>query len=479
MSLKQSATSSIKWSSISQVARQVMQFITIAIFARLLSPADFGLIGMATIVIGFVDLFKDLGTSAAVIQRKNISDELLYSIFWINVFFGILGMVILFFCSPLVANFYKEKEVSLILQVLSISFPLSGVSILQKAILEKKLAFNTLAKIEISAIFLGAFVGIGSAFLGYGVWSLVAQTLTVVTVTTVLLWLSTRWKPKMIFCWSEVKEITDYSLNLTGFNTFNYFVRNADYLLIGKFLGAQNLGYYTLAYRLMLYPLQNISHVISRVMFPVFSQIQDDDAKLRNAYLKVVGMISLITFPIMFGLWALAEPFILTVFGKQWQPVILLLMILVPVGMSQSLETTVGTIYQTKGRTDWQFRFSLLEGTLFIIAWMIGLQWGIYGVATAYAIAYFILVYPNYAIPFRLIQLPVIELVKVILRPLCASLVMLLVLLGLKFALPSGLANGWVLGILIPLGCITYLGASWLINRNQIQQLFSLVGLKR
>ncbi|NES21169.1 MAG: MOP flippase family protein [Symploca sp. SIO3E6] len=478
MSLKKAATSSVKWSSISQVARQVMQFVTIAIFANLLSPEDFGLVGMATIVIGFIDLFKDLGTSAAVIQRKNISDELLYSIFWINVFFGTLGSVILFFGSPLVALFYQEPEINLILKVLSLSFFLSGISILQKAILEKKLAFNTLAKIEIVAIFAGSCVGITLAFLGFGVWSLVTQTLTVVTVTTILLWASTRWKPKMIFRWSEVKEVSSYSLNLTGFNSFNYFVRNADYLLIGKFLGSQSLGYYTLAYRLMLYPIQNISHVISRVMFPVFSQIQDDNAKLRTAYLKVVGMISVITFPIMFGLWALAEPFILTVFGNQWQPVILLLMILVPVGMSQSLETTVGTIYQTKGRTDWMFRFSLVEGTVFVTAWIIGLRWGIYGVATAYAVGYSLLVYPNYAIPFSLVKLPVIELAKVISRPLLASSIMLLVLLGLKFMLLINLPSAWILGILIPIGGITYLAASWLINRNQIQQLFSLVGLK-
>lgn len=479
MSLKQAAASSVKWSSISQVGRQVMQFVNVAILARLLSPSDFGLVGMATIVIGFIDLFKDLGTSAAVIQRKNISDELVYSIFWVNIAFGLLGTVILFFGSPLAASFYQEPKVTPILKVLSLSFFLSGVSILQKAILERNLAFNTLAKIELSAIFSGSFVGIGSALLGFGVWSLVAQTLTVVAVTTVLLLAATRWKPKMIFHWSEVKEVSSYSLNLTGFNVFNYFVRNADYLIIGKFLGSQNLGYYTLAYRLMLYPLQNISHVISRVMFPVFSKIQDDDAKLRSVYLKVVSTIATITFPLMLGLWALTEPFILTVFGRQWQPVILLLMILAPVGMAQSLETTVGTIYQTKGRTDWMLRWSICEGTLLVITWMIGLQWGIVGVATAYVIAVFILLYPNFSIPFRIIQLRIVDLGKVIWRPLVASLLMLVVLLGLKFLLPTSLASGWVLGISVPMGCLAYLLASWLINREQMQQLLVVVGLKR
>jgi len=477
MSLKQAATSSIKWSLVSQIGRQVMQFVTTAILARLLSPSDFGLLGMATIVIVFIDLFKDLGTSAAVIQRKSLSDTLLNSIFWINVFVGLLGMVILLIFSPLIATFYQEPRLIAVLRVLSLSFFISGISILQKAILERNLAFNRLAKIELTAIVVGSVIGIGSALLNLGVWSLVYQTLTVMTVTTILLLVATRWKPKIIFSWTEIKAVTSYSLNLTGFNILNYFNRNADYLLIGKFLGSEALGYYTLAYRLMVYPLQNISTVIGRVMFPVFSQIQDDDKRFRVAYLKVIGTIAMVTFPIMVGLWALAEPFILTLFGPQWQSVIWLLMILSPVGMVQSLETTIGTIYRSKARTDWMFHWSIGEGIITITAFIIGLQWGIIGVAAAYAISVFVLAYPCFAIPFSLIDLKVFDLAVVVWRSLVASLLMLGVILGLKFLLPTSLANAWILAILVPTGCIAYLLASWLINREQMQQL--LVMLRR
>ena len=476
MSLKQAATHSIKWSLVSQVGRQVMQFVTTAILARLLSPSDFGLLGMATIVIRFIDLFKDLGTSSAVIQQKNLSDALVNSIFWVNVFFGFLGMVILFIFSPLIAEFYQEPRVTLVLKVLSLTFVISGISILQKAILERNLAFNKLAKIELTAIVLGSIVGITLALLEFGVWSLVYQTMTVVTVTTVLLLVATRWKPKMIFSWSELQAVTGYSLNLTGFTILNYLYRNADYLLIGKFLGSQALGYYTLAYRLMLYPLQNISSVIGRVMFPVFSQIQDDDKRFGIAYLKVISTIALITFPMMVGLWALSEPFILTLFGSQWQSVIWLLMILSPVGMVQSLQTTIGTIYRAKGRTDWMFRWSVAETILIVIAFIIGLQWGIIGVATAYAISVFVLAYPGFAIPFRLIHLKVFDLVVAVWQPLVASLLMLGVILGVKFLLPTSLTNAWLLAILIPTGCIAYLLVSWLINRQQMQQLLTMAG---
>lgn len=258
MSLKKSAAVGIKWSSVSQVGRQAMQIATLIILARLLSPGDFGLVGMATVFTGFLAIFKDLGTSAAIIQKEEISERLLHSIFWINVIFGLFATVFLLSISPFVAGFYHEGKVSAILSVLSITFLISSLTILQQALLERSLAFNKLAKIEISATLFASITGIVSAYCGAGVWSLIYQNLVLATLTTILLWVTASWKPKLIFDWAEVKSVRSYSLHLTGFSIFTYFARNADYFLIGRFLGAQALGYYTLAYRIMLYPLQNI-----------------------------------------------------------------------------------------------------------------------------------------------------------------------------------------------------------------------------
>jgi PST family polysaccharide transporter len=210
MSLSQSAVSGVKWSSVSRFSQIGMQFVTIAILARLLTPDDFGLVGMAVVVIGFVAIFKDLGTSAAIIQQKNLSEELLSSIFWVNVVFGVLAMAVLFVLSPLAAIFYNEQRVIPLLRVLSLTFFISGFSILQQAILERDLAFNKLAKLEIIATLLGSMVGIGLAILGYGVWSLVYQSLAIATMTTVLLWAYSAWRPRFIFHWIEVKSVSSY-----------------------------------------------------------------------------------------------------------------------------------------------------------------------------------------------------------------------------------------------------------------------------
>lgn len=168
------------------------------------------------------------------------------------------------------------------------------------------MAFNRIAKIELGATVVGAFTGIGAALAGWGVWSLVFQSLAVALVTTVLLWVLSTWRPKWSFRRADLHAIAHYSLNLLGFNIINYFARNADYLLIGRFLGAQALRYYTLAHRIMLYPMQNISSVLVRVMFPAFSRLQEQLERFRRAYLRVAASITLVTFPLMMGLMALA-----------------------------------------------------------------------------------------------------------------------------------------------------------------------------
>lgn len=468
MSLQQRAASGVKWSTVSQAGRQVMQLATTLVLARLLSPDDFGLASMALVVVGFVLLFKDLGTAAAIIQRRELSPELLSSVFWVNVLFGALASAAIFAAAPLLAAFYREPQVTPLIQALSVSFLLSSLGVLQQALLERDLAFDRLAKAELAAVVAGALGGIGGALAGAGVWSLVVQSILMAGVTSLMLWLSARWRPRLYCSWREIRPLLGYSLNLVGFNTFNYLARNADYLLIGRFLGAAPLGYYTLAYRIMLYPIQNIAAVIGRVVFPVFAQVQDDHGRFRQGYLRVIGMIALVTFPLMLGLLLLSEPLVAALFGPQWAPVATLLMIFAPLGLAQSIGTTVGTIYQAKGRTDLLLYWGVASGLCVVTAVALGLRWGVLGVAGAYAAASFLLAYPSFAIPLRLIDLPTLELGRALWRPCASALVMAAGLLALRLALPAGIAPELVLAILVPAGALIYGLASWVLNREPI-----------
>jgi len=477
-STKQDLVYGTKWSAASQISRQGMQLVVSIILARLLSPSDFGLFSMTLVLTGFVALFNDLGTSAALIQKKEINEALLCSIFWINIAFGAMTTIAIFLLAPFAATFYHEPRVTVVLRVLCWIFVISSLSILQKAVLERTLQFKKLAKVEIIGTTFGSCVGIGLAIMKAGVWSLVFQGITVACVTAVLFWRSSNWRPKIIFRWDELRTVTNFSLNLLGHSVVNYFARNIDYLLIGRFLGAQTLGYYTLAYRIMLYPLENIAWVIRRVTFPFFSRLQDDDAKLRQIYLYIVRTIALFSFPIMLGLIVSSEPFISTLFGSKWSQAAPLLKILAPIGMVQSLATMNGSIYGAKGRTDLQFRVGIVFTLLFGACFAIGLQWGILGVAVVYAITTALLVFPSFAIPFALINLKLQQLGAVLLRPLLASLFMLMVLGVLKIMLGREMAPEVILFILVFTGGIAYSVASWLINREQIRTFVHLIANK-
>lgn len=432
MSLYSKTTRGIRWSATSYVGRQIMQFLSLAIFARLLTPSQFGLISMALVVVNFILIFKDLGTSAAIIQRRQLSQDLLSSVYWFNVLFGLATSIITFLIAPLVAQFYQDSQIIGILRVLSLVFFISSLSILHQTLLQREQKFNRLAIIELSATFLGATIGIVAAILNAGVWSLVIQAITYSSTNTLLLWLMNSWKPKMILRWVDVKSISNYSLNLTGFNITNYFARNLDNILIGKYLGSQSLGYYSVAYQIMLTPVQVVSNIVNRVMFPAYSQIQDDTPRFRRIYIRAAGAIALISFPLMLGIMVVNYPLIITIFGSKWLPVSQILLILAPVGMAQSIATTVGVIYQAKGRTDWMFRWGMFAGFVRMVAFIIGLRWGLIGVALGYAISSIILIYPGFAIPLSLIDMKVNVLFKALWKPLQYSLIMMIFVIGLR-----------------------------------------------
>jgi len=477
MQLKNDAVKGIKWASASQLGRQVIQYTTTIILAALLTPSDFGLMAMAIVIIGFLEIFKDLGTAAAIIQNQNLSEESLSSIFWVNVGFGVFVAILIFLAAPLGAEFYNNSKVEDILRVLSISFIFSSFGIVHKKLLEKEMKFDVLAKIELIGVAIGATVGISCALLDFGVWSLVFQSVAISLITTSLLWIMYSWKPKIFFSYFEIKPIISYSLNLLGYNVFNYFVRNADYLLIGKYLGERELGHYYLAYKIMLYPLQNISLVVSRVLFPIYSKIQNDNKRFRKIYMKVANAISFLSFPIMIGVFTLSDLFTVTFFNEKWDTTLLalLLMLLAPVGLIQSIATTTGSIYQSKGRTDWMFRWGVISGVIYISGFLIGLNWGVIGVAVSYLISSIILLYPVFAIPFKLIELKVINFTKIFTNVFSFSLLAgVIVTIGKELFIKD--FNSTVFLIVLALfGFIIYTLLNILFNKKEIYEIKNLL----
>jgi len=252
MSLKQRTLSGLGWSACAKIVKQLLQFVISIILIRLLTPKDFGLIGMVMVFIGFVGLFSELGFGAAIIQKEQIGDRHLSSIFWLNIATGIILTCIMLAIAPVIAIFFNEPRLELLTAVLSVSFFISSFGMVQSAILRRSMNFRTLAIVETLTIVLAGIFAIVLAFRGYGVWSLVWQTIISTLASVVLIWISSDWKPQFKFNKNAAKELVGFSANLLGFNAFNYWVRNLDDLLIGKFIGSSGLGIYNRAYGIML-----------------------------------------------------------------------------------------------------------------------------------------------------------------------------------------------------------------------------------
>lgn len=389
-------------------------------------PEDFGLLGMAVVFIGLISVLNDMGISSAIVQKRELSEKQLSSIFWFNLLIGFLAMFILILISPLIARFYNQNSLVLIISLMSLSFLFTSLSTVQSSLFVKNLKFKKLSMFELTSTISASILGISLAYLGYGVWSLVWQNLSTTLIYAVLVWIFECWKPKIYFDLNDIKPILSFSLNLSGFNLLNYLSRNADNLLIGKFLGANALGYYSLAYSMMLLPLSNVSAVLSKVMFPALSHIQHDNNQFKLLYLKSTKYIAFVCFPIMLFLLATVDEFILTIFSINWVPAIFLIKILSIVGLIQSIGSTVGPIYLAKGKTDWIFRWGIFSSIITISAISVGLRWGINGVSICYMIASLLLAYPSFIIPFRLIELRFMDMVLNIKEEIITSLIMFL-----------------------------------------------------
>ena len=463
----------IKWSSISQVSRQILQYVSTIILVNYLTPGDFGLMAMAVIVIGFLEIFKDFGIGSAIIQKENPSDKLLSSVFWLNLGLGISISLIIFFSSDLIALIYNSSQVKPILQALSVTFLISSFSILHKSLLEKKLAFNIIAKVELITAVTGSAVAISLAISGYGVWSLVFQTLTFSFISSLLYWFFSKWKPKFYFRIRELKTIFHYSINLAAFNTINYFARNGDYFLIGKYLGDRELGHYYLAYRIMLYPIQNITAVISRVIFPSFARIQNDDFKLSKSYQYLTHAIALLTFPMMSGLGIISFNFTDVFFSSNWNHTLLssLILILAPVGAMQSIISTVGNIYQIKGKTDWMFRWSLFYTAVTVTGFIIGLKWGAIGVASAYLITNSLLLYPVFAFPLKLIKLSTLTFFKSFIPNLTSVILMCGFVYAFSNTIGDSVDSILNLFFSVLIGIISYICMNLIVNKKGLLEI--------
>ena len=389
MAQKKQALNAVRFSGASAATITAVKIIQLVILALLLAPSDFGLMGMVQIVVGFIVIVSELGMSSAVIQRRDVSDDSLSTLYWLTVMTGIAAFLLIFGLNRLIVLLFSEPKLTNILVVASLSFIIIPIGQMHKALLEKELRFDLLVRIEVAASVAGLTSAVALALSGAGVWALIGGFL-ISSATEAALLLAKGlpvWRPAFIFRLSSLAGYLRFGLHLTGQRMVNYVTANIDFLIIGAALGAQPLGYYVMAYNVANLPSSRLNPVMARVLFPVFSRIQDDIPRIRTGYLRMVEYSALINAPILLGLAAIAPLAVPLFLSARWMPTVLLLQILCIACLARSLNGTVGPLLLARGRTDLGFRWSLFIVCIQVPGIYVGLVVGdAIGVAVALAI---------------------------------------------------------------------------------------------
>lgn len=473
-SLTQRTLGSLAWNTTSRVVSQIVQFAITATLARLLMPAEFGLVAMFAVFTGFAVIFVDLGLSSALVQRKEVEERHLSSAFWLNVGAGVAVAAVIASLSPAIAAFYGQPRLVALTVVASANFVLGAPSIVQLALLKRALNFRRLAVIDVTSTTVAGILAIAAATAGLGVWSLVLASLASTASRSTLLWSSTGWRPRRVVDRAAVRELWGFSGHLLGFMSINYWSANADNLLIGRFIGVGQLGIYARAYSVMMLPISQISGATTVVMFPALSGIQGDRERVKTAYLRASRLISLVSFPTFVGLIVVADHFIVAAYGNRWSAAVPLLRVLCFAGLVQMTVGTGSWIYQSQGRTDWMLRWGMITCAATLAAFGVGLHWGALGVTLAYAIVSVLFVYPGITIPGRLIGMSFSDVARAVREPSLAAVSMGLVVWGCRYLVPAGLPAVVQLLALAAVGVVAYGVALRLLGVNGYRELTSL-----
>ncbi|WP_299365158.1 lipopolysaccharide biosynthesis protein [uncultured Paracoccus sp.] len=370
-----------------QAVKLGCQIASVIVLSRLLRPEDFGIIAMAAPVLGFAAMFQDLGLTQATVQKKTVTHAEINSLFWINIAVSLLLATVLIVISPMVAEFYGEPRVEPLVAALSLQLFIQGATAQHQALLNRRMAFGRLAILDSLAALLGLGVAIIWAYVTGSYWALFFGGLTTIIVAAVGTWISSHWRPGLPRWVSGTRDMVGFGAGLTGFNFANYFARNLDSILIGRRWGNQELGLYDRAYRLLLFPLQQITNPLAKVMVPALSRMNDEPDRYRRAYLRVVPLLLLAALPGIAVAIATAELLVPLALGEQWRGSARIFQALGFAGLLQLLNNPSGWLFISQGRSLDFMNWGIFGALTAAAAFVIGLPYGAFGVALAYAIS--------------------------------------------------------------------------------------------
>lgn len=410
-----------------QGGRFLLQTLSTVILARLLTPADYGLVGMVVALSGLALLVTRMGLSQATVQRGEITDDQVNALFWLNVAMGAFATVTIVAAAPLIASFYGRPELVGISAAFALTFLLDGFSVQHEALLTRLMRFGWLSAIETVSLAGGVVVALLAAWMGAGYWALVLLHLGDRTTRLVCVWVATGWRPGRPRRADGVRDLVTFGANLGVFGVLNYLSRQLDNVLIGRAWGAGPLGLYAKAYQLLLLPIQQINVPVSRVALPTLSLLQDDPERYRRYYKAAIGAMAYVAMPLIVMMAVLSDEIVHVLLGPQWAGAAPIFRVLAFAGIAQTVAHANGWIYVSTGHTGRQAVWGLVSRPVIVLSFLIGLPGGPYGVAVSYTVATILLLPPAFVVAVRGTPLSVSDIAEAAWRPLLTAAVLFVV----------------------------------------------------
>lgn len=456
-----------------QVVKFMLHTGSIIVLGRLLTPQDYGLVAMVTAITGFVTLFKDMGLSMATIQKAEINHSQVSTLFWINVAVSLVLALILAAGAPIISWFYSEPKLTGIALILAGTFIFSGLTVQHQALLRRQMRFSALAMIEIGSMGIGIATGIVLAWYGAGYWALVGLSAATALSNVALVWVFCGWRPGLPVRRAGVRSMIAFGGHITGFHIVNHFARNFDNILLGRFCGASVLGLYSRAYNIMMLPINQVRDPLNAVAMPAMSHIQNEPVRYKKYYIKLVTLLALITMPLVVFLFVCADEVIGLLLGSKWSGAANIFKVLSVAAFIQPVTSTAGLVFLSLGLSGRLLKFGIFNSSFIVLSFVVGVRWGAIGVAAAYAIANYVILFPSLWYCFRGTPITISAFMRAIARPTIASLVMALMLLLANFLLGNQ-PDIAVIGASLVVGLSVYLGV-WILMPGGMEVLRDFV----
>ncbi|GEM62177.1 lipopolysaccharide biosynthesis protein [Sphingobacterium faecium NBRC 15299] len=406
------AKKGVVWTFLQQFSVQLINFVVQIVLARILLPADFGLIAMITIFIAIGQSLSDSGMTSSLIRSKDNTERDYGTVFLTNLAVSIFVYLIVYLIAPFVALFYNQPILTDLLRAFGLVFILSSFYVVQLAKFSKELNFKSQFVYQLPSVFIGATVGIYMAKNGYGVWSLIGLNISQAFSFALILWVFYRWKPKLIFDKSVFRHHFDYGYKLTLSGLLNTIYLNLYRVIIGKRFSPANVGFFTQADSLRLFPVNQLSAVLNKVTFPLFASIQNDDRKLKEAYKSALRLVLSITSAMMLILVLIAKPLFLVVFGDKWLPSVPYFQILCIASIFLPIGTYNLNILKVKGRSDLFLKVEVIKKVIGVISLLVCIPFGIEAIVWSLCLTNIFFAYLNGYFSGKFISYPVLEQLK-------------------------------------------------------------------